>query len=83
MTINYKASPIGAKVSEDKRSLWGSSKLVVEVVHVSHLVNHLLVCKAGRQWLGINGRESIMWRSYLDIRTTREILMYQTCSIGA
>ena len=54
MTINYKASPIGAKVSEDKRSLWGSSKLVVEVVHVSHLVNHLLVCKAGKQWLGMD-----------------------------
>ena len=46
VTRDYKASPIGAKVGEDKRSLWGSSKLVVEVVAVGHLVNHLLVCKA-------------------------------------
>ena len=54
MIINYKASPIGAKVNEDKRSFRSSSKLVVEVVTVRHLVNHLLVCKAGKQLLEIN-----------------------------
>ena len=53
---DYQASPVGAKVGKDKCSLWSSCKLVVEVIAVSHVVNHLLVCKPRSWWSTRNQR---------------------------
>ena len=56
-------SPIGAEVGKDNHSLWSSSKLIVEVIAVSDVVNHLFVCKA---------RNQLVWQNCLGIATTPE-----------
>ena len=56
-------SPIGAEVGKDNHSLWSSSKLIVEIIAVSDVVNHLFVCKA---------RNQLVWQNCLGIATTPE-----------